>query len=1698
MNRVIISQKIFRRAFFVLFLGLLTATELSGQTVITHNIATGSLTIPGSSIDTFIITGTTTANKVTIQSGYKGKVILRNLKITSSTAPGSTYGLSGYSCITVEGQNNCDNRRPVTIVDIILDGVDSLTYTQDRYCAFQVNQGAQIRINAVDTTNNASGILVARNTATAGGSNGGGAGIGAPNFQSGGTGQGTATSTCTSGSPGTTATAGGNIIIGSGTITAIGGHGAGIGGGWNTYYNGFIIIYGGIINANGQYHAAGIGSGCPSGSGVTTCSPPNSTIIALPPTQITACGHNTNLNQCNAGWELAGAKNITYINDPSKTLITVHTVDSTPNADIYIDLTLTPRLTNIFDSLGMGWYNLAAVKCGTTNAQGLFQFRAELQQSTTFFTDAGSIKPATLGRPYEPVSRTITGNSSNRVSVILPMLQMKIAFTDYPSRPLDEGYTAPEAQQHAFRTKVTYTDPSPMTNVAFSMQSGVDFASLIFLAADSMTVIPAPTRLDSGDVFYIVTPIKISKTINFYTDVLRITGTWKGITLSAPIRKVVIQRVVRLDISQTYIKVRAIPTSFTNYVPATQLVDVILNINHSGLNTIYDPANVIAKYLITTEINYAAAVASVPLNSWNSLNIPTADSVDRTTTLNFSSLPAGVYYIHWYVESGILYSNTQAIGIGDFGPYAICDTVRAGSISGAATICSGQTQFLTGTAGSGGCSGITYNWQTSLDGMSWSNVSGSNTQNHTSSILMTNTYFRRQTIDPILGAYNSNVVLITVTPRNTPAITAMIVYCSFTLNAQTDTICAGDSITIGTEFVHGGTLPQFQWFVNGSAVLGATDSIFTYLPANGDTVNCRMVSNESCVNLDTVFSPAVIITVNQCIIPLPDIYKQALSCIPSTIIRQAEDTIIHCAVLDTLYLTKPSALASVVNKKIFYNSPMAGFVGRDTVEFIAVCHDTTYSGKIIFTIIECPDNIDTSECFGQVSGFTWAIKEAWRSTQDSVDLYASPLVGDLDGDGIPEIVCFTNANRKRIVAAPNTNNTPCVNTIAIYDGKTHALKQTFTLPSFISEYDISSYGLVKTSTGVGLIVVATLDLKIYAYNINGTQVWASRAGEDFGTTPLTDLATAVGFADFNGDGHPEVYLRDKIYDAETGYLLGTASGGVNKGLSWGDWTHLSPAWKQSVPFAADVTGDGKLNLILGNEIYDVNITNRNSNTNPITRVKTIAPPAGVPADGHAQVADFNGDGHPDILITNRNNAGSTGNVYMYLWDVFNNTVSNAVTIPTNMSGKSIPLIADINNDGKLEVLIQCAATDSYFYRCYRYNDTTRTFVYLWGIIPSEDSYSTTATLFDFNQDGMNEVLLADQTRVRIFNGSGKSHKTGADTVAVYSMAEMTFGYCTTMQYPLIADVDGDGSAELIAIGMPGATHTADGSLNIFKSSTSSQWVPARAVWNQYMYNAVHINEDLTVPKQQINPAMFFPNGKQPYNNFLQQQTLLNKEGNPYWPMPNITWAAAPAVTVNGDSAVFNGCVTNTGSAALLMPVFVTYYKNDTISANIIAIDSISSSLSKDSTLCFRFAIRNLNRFAPLSSVWISVNDRNGVYPYQTQCMVNGRYQVNLTDCLFEAATDTNITVCAGSGVEIRFSAGHTIGNISVNGLPAGVTGSWNVGHDTFSISGTPTIADTYHYTLTPDSPCGASVISGVITVVPRVKPTITIKVRPRP
>jgi hypothetical protein len=83
---------------------------------------------------------------------------------------------------------------------------------------------------------------------------------------------------------------------------------------------------------------------------------------------------------------------------------------------------------------------------------------------------------------------------------------------------------------------------------------------------------------------------------------------------------------------------------------------------------------------------------------------------------------------------------------------------------------------------------------------------------------------------------------------------------SVTISADVNPVPAGNEVTLTALPVNGGATPSYQWMVNGTNA-GTDNQVFTYTPANNDTVTCTLTSNETCTTGNPALSNEIILTV---------------------------------------------------------------------------------------------------------------------------------------------------------------------------------------------------------------------------------------------------------------------------------------------------------------------------------------------------------------------------------------------------------------------------------------------------------------------------------------------------------------------------------------------------------------------------------------------------------------------------------------------------------------------------------------------------------------------------------------------------------------------------------------------------------------------------------------------------------------------
>lgn len=279
-------------------------------------------------------------------------------------------------------------------------------------------------------------------------------------------------------------------------------------------------------------------------------------------------------------------------------------------------------------------------------------------------------------------------------------------------------------------------------------------------------------------------------------------------------------------------------------------------------------------------------------------------------------------------------------------------------------------------------------------------------------------------------------------------------------------------------------------------------------------------------------------------------------------------------------------------------------------------------------------------------------------------------------------------------------------------------------------------------------------------------------------------------ADLDGDGLAEVIFGRTILD-HTGATIATGTAGRG-----------GPHF---MSFAVDWDLDGQLEVIAGNTVYEMDgtiIWNEDFD------------------DAAPAVGDFNMDGRPDLVRAGSGWVRVTLNDGTLLWSLATTGGGNA----------GAPTVADFDGDGLPEVGVADLST----YTVYDTDGTP-----MWSNTTSDYSSSKTgSSVFDFEGDGAAEVVYADEHTLWIYDGA-----TGA-----VKMAQEGHASGTLMEYPLIADVDNDGSTEIIVAsndytfsGWTGITVIGD---------VAESWAPARPIWNQYAYHITNVNNDGSIPAVQ--------------------------------------------------------------------------------------------------------------------------------------------------------------------------------------------------------------------------------------------------------
>ena len=597
---------------------------------------------------------------------------------------------------------------------------------------------------------------------------------------------------------------------------------------------------------------------------------------------------------------------------------------------------------------------------------------------------------------------------------------------------------------------------------------------------------------------------------------------------------------------------------------------------------------------------------------------------------------------------------------------------------------------------------------------------------------------------------------------------------------------------------------------------------------------------------------------------------------------------------------------------------------------------------------DCPPNNYCEQvlgkCLPQPDGLTCEVKPSfdkidvqleWSWTTDEV--IVQPLIADIQGDEVPEAVVVTT--RADMVKDE-------VGEIVVLNGKTGAELWRIKDDVPNKKYGATGYatpvlGDVSGDDRPDIVYAGRMDAqfrsKVVAVDGNGVLLWVGHDAQNKEVSVRWNHGAAV-MANLDNDKQAEIAIGGALFDHDGLMVWNQNNEGGLLGSPTDNGNPPKYVYSGGLATFADLTGDGKLELVTGREAWTVNWAPGNPPVVSLTQLwKNID---GKGNDGWTAIGDIDQNGTPEVVLVAWPDIkvldGKTGKLWCGIDKtgvMCNNNDAlrtKGIVIPVNephLYGP--PTIADFDGDGRPEVGIAGGIA----YKVFDFNRAGEDIVkpmndpvpaagaiYPRWVKATQDKTSacTGSSVFDFQGDGAAEVLYQDECKVYVYDG-----KTGNSQLEILNSSG------TSHEYPLVADVDGDGNAEFLVI----ANLSIKASNDACKVKTpnfmprkgvfsygagADNWVPTRKVWTQHTYHVTNADGVGNVPMMETS------NWTDPLlNNFRQ-----NVQGEGVFNAADLT--ASLAIDLNKCSAelVLKATIYNEGALGVPAGIDVTFYEGN--------------------------------------------------------------------------------------------------------------------------------------------------------------------------
>ncbi|MFV8326133.1 PKD-like domain-containing protein [Flavobacterium sp. ZS1P14] len=283
----------------------------------------------------------------------------------------------------------------------------------------------------------------------------------------------------------------------------------------------------------------------------------------------------------------------------------------------------------------------------------------------------------------------------------------------------------------------------------------------------------------------------------------------------------------------------------------------------------------------------------------------------------------------------------------------------------------------------------------------------------------------------------SNIITMTVNDMVTPSIS---------ISSSATTICPGNTVNFSAIPINGGSIPSYQWMVNGLNAGTNSPNFSTSSLVNGNVVTVKLTSNAACASPITATSNAITITVNPATPATPGFITGTTPVCPGTTgLAYSIAAVTNATTYTWTVPTGWSITAGAGTDAITVKSGSAGQNGNISVTAGNSCGTSAAStlavtvspatpatpGIITGTVAQCPAVAGQTYSIAAVTNattYTWTVPTGWSITAGTGTNSITVTSGSAGQNGnisvTAENSCGTSAARTLAVtvtpAAPAT------------------------------------------------------------------------------------------------------------------------------------------------------------------------------------------------------------------------------------------------------------------------------------------------------------------------------------------------------------------------------------------------------------------------------------------------------------------------------------------------------------------------------------------------------------------------------------------------------------------------------------------------------------------------------------------------------